>query len=439
MFRVLRISTAVLALGLLAACGQADLPAAVGTRPVQAAMPAARPTPPSASTSSPAPSGLGTLAYIQQGDLWVRDLPAGEPRRLTRSGRASAPRWSPSGDWLAYCADDQLYVLRADAADQHALGLCEQVAWAPGADRLLHGGETGLRITTPGSWREQRVPGDAGVWSPDGATLTVSSERAAAVTEGPPRRSTELWRVKADGSGAARIENAAGGDSGVILAGWAGPQLLFWDSALLSASLLADGAPLRAAEPDGFVRELVPSMLAYRDFLAASPDGSALAVTAGDGRATWAGKQIVTIDMDSGERRPLTGEDTAALSPAWSPDGALLAYAAAPAVSADSDERAVGAALARRRIWTSAPDGSGARRLTDDPHYRDERPLWSGDGASLLFARIDQQDRASLWLVRADGGGLTLVADGLTFDQGGSPWAGSYGYIDWSAAFDWHR
>ena len=439
MFRVLRISAAVLALGLLAACGRADIPTAIGTRPVQAAMPAVRPTPPSNGTSSPAPAALGTLAYIQQGDLWVRDLPAGTPRRLTSSGHASAPRWSPSGDWLAYCAGGQLSVLRADATDRRTLGACESVAWAPGADRLLHGGETGLRITTPGSWQQRLLPGDEGIWNPDGVTLTVSSERALASADGPPRRGVELWRVKADGSGATRIENAAGGDSGLLLADWAGPQLLFWDSELLSASLLADGAPLRAAEPDGFVRELVPSMLTYRDFLAASPDGSALAVTAGGGRATWAAKQIVTIDMDSGEQRPVTGEDTAALSPAWSPDGALLAYAAAPAASADSGDQAVRAALAGRRIWTSAPDGGSVRRLTNDPRYRDERPLWSGDGSSILFARIDQQDRASLWLVRADGGALTQVADGLTLDQDGSPWIGSYGYIDWGAAFDWRR
>lgn len=437
MFRVLRISAAVLALGLLAACGRADMPMTTGARPVEAAAPAARPTPPSASTAVPAPSSLGRLAYIQQGDLWVRKLPDGVARRLTSSGHTSAPRWSPSGVWLAYCADDQLHVLRADTAEERAVGLCDNVAWAPNTDRLLHASAAGLRITTPDTWREQPLPGDTGIWNPDGATLTVSSQRVQASADGPPLRGVELWSVQADGSGAARLA-APAGDSSPLLAGWAGPQLLFWDSPLLSASLLADGAPLRAGVPGHPARSL-PTALTYHDFLAASPDGRTLAVVAGEGRATWAAKQIVTVDLASGDQRAITSAESAALSPAWSPDGKRLAYVAARAVAADSDEQTAQAALAQRRIWIAAPDGGRARRLTNDPRYRDERPLWSSDGGSILFARLDQQGRASLWRIDADGSDLTQVADDLTLGQDTPSGPGSYGYIDWDATFDWQH
>lgn len=430
MFRVLRISAAVLALGLLAACGRADTPMTTGARPAEAA-PAARPTPP-LSTAVPAPLGQGRLAYIQQGDLWTRDLPDGAPRRLTSSGHASAPRWSPSGEWLAYCADDRLHVLRADAAEQRAVGLCDTVAWAPGADRLLHAGAQGLSITTPGTWREQPLPGDTGIWNPDGATLTVSSLRIQTSADGPPQREVELWSVQADGSGALRLAAPAVGAS-PLLAGWAGARLLFWDSPLLSASLLADGAPLRTGA------HALPTTLVYRDFLAASPDGRTLALAAGAGRATWAAKQIVTVDLASGDQRAVTDPESAAVSPAWSPDGRRLAFAAARAAAPDSDQQTAGAALAQRRIWTAAPDGGRARRLTNDPRYRDERPLWSADGASILFARLDQQGRASLWLIGADGSGLALVAEGLSLGQDSPSGPGSYGYIDWGAAFDWQR
>lgn len=30
-----------------------------------------------------------------------------------------------------------------------------------------------------------------------------------------------------------------------------------------------------------------------------------------------------------------------------------------------------------------------------------ERPLWSADGSTILFARFDENDRASLWMVSA--------------------------------------
>jgi Tol biopolymer transport system component len=44
---------------------------------------------------------LGMLAYVEEGDLWVKLLPGGRAQRLTTSGHTTAPGWSPSGRWLA--------------------------------------------------------------------------------------------------------------------------------------------------------------------------------------------------------------------------------------------------------------------------------------------------------------------------------------------------
>jgi Tol biopolymer transport system component len=49
------------------------------------------------STATPVPANLGKLAYLQEGDIWVKDLPDGHARQLTTGGHSREPRWSPSG------------------------------------------------------------------------------------------------------------------------------------------------------------------------------------------------------------------------------------------------------------------------------------------------------------------------------------------------------
>ena len=42
-------------------------------------------------------------------------------------------------------------------------------------------------------------------------------------------------------------------------------------------------------------------------------------------------------------------------------------------------------------------DGTEAHRLTTDARYRDESPHWTSDGRYILFLRMDNQNRTSLW------------------------------------------
>ena len=41
----------------------------------------------SATSGTDSPPGLGRLAYVQDGDIWVKSLPDGEPERLTEDGQ----------------------------------------------------------------------------------------------------------------------------------------------------------------------------------------------------------------------------------------------------------------------------------------------------------------------------------------------------------------
>ncbi len=436
--RMLRNGLLILALALLSACGDSGTAAPGG----QARAPEPEATAPAQSTAPPAPGGLGTLAYIHQGDLWVRDLPAGAPRRLTSHGRASRPRWSPSGEWISFCGDSTLYIARADGADARIAGPCAEAAWSPVADRLLHHDGRGMRITAPGPWRSRSVGGDSAVWSGDGDALAVSSVRMLPhqTDGGLPLRSAELRRSPSDGGAARLLASGAAADEDILPAGWAGSTILFWANPLFSASLLADGAPLRAAPTDqGAPRELLPSMLAHPDFLDTAPDGARIAATSGGGRASWSDKQIVAVDLASGAQVALSDPRLAAVTPVWAPDGQRVAYAAAPAAPADSSDTQAQRALAQRHIWSARADGTERRRLTDDPAYRDERPRWSADGLSILFARLDQYGQASVWLMQADGSGLALVANNLTIDQDNPGQPDYFGYIPWDNAFAWHQ
>jgi Tol biopolymer transport system component len=273
-------------------------------------------------------------------------------------------------------------------------------------------------------------------WSPRGQWLAYVREEVMKEREPPDNRYASLWRISANGSDASELFNTASTAGGLMVAGWSpdSQYILFWPVPLFSSSLLADGTSLMAIPATGGKpAKLVESMLAYADFLAWSPDGKLLAVTAGGGRETWSHKRIASVEPTSGTLTYLTDEKTAAFSSAWSPDGHHLAYVAAPDIGFVGGGEEAKAGAAKRRIWVMKRDGSEKRQLTHVAAYRDERPLWSADSSHILFMRLDQHDQASLWLMRRDGSELNQVVDELT----PMPWFGYYGHIDWGGNFLW--
>src|SRR5579884_2600067 len=91
-------------------------------------------------TPTPRPT-LEKLAYLVGGDVWIKELPVGAARRLTRDGHNAQPRWSPSGAWLAYRSDQTLWLVRASDSDAKPISQMAPSAdldfvWSP----LLDGG-----------------------------------------------------------------------------------------------------------------------------------------------------------------------------------------------------------------------------------------------------------------------------------------------------------
>ena len=154
----------------------------------------------------------------------------------------------------------------------------------------------------------------------------------------------------------------------------------------------------------------------------------------GEGRETWQSKRIVSLPGANGAPLELTAPGLAAFSPDLSPDGSAVAYVSMPDQGASINSRD---ALMQRHIWVRDAAGhSPARQLTSDQQYRDERPLWSTDGAQVLFARLSAQGAASLWLVPVGTGIPVQVADEMTPSP--DPYSDN-AYVDWSQWFDWWR
>ncbi|MBC7250871.1 MAG: PD40 domain-containing protein [Anaerolineae bacterium] len=411
--------------------------------------------------STPAlPSKLGKVAYVQGGDIWVKALPDGKPQRLTTDGRNNTPRWSPSGEWIAFRKGDygQVWVMRADGSDARSLETPPDAAfaWSPVTDRLAYadidrllvihpdGSETLTPVSgpqvnppTPPPPEAQRIGRIA--WSPDGHWIAYEWQRQQ--PDQPPIYQG-LWKVSANGEQLTELYISGIPVKGeAILAGWSpdGQYILFWQGDILSASMLADGVPLYSLPASGGEPiQLVDAVLVHDDFLASAPQSQRLAVTAGGYRATWTNKRLAAVEASGGTLTWLTDESVAAFSPTWSPDGKRLAYVSMPDRGdlVGGDTARLG--MMERHIWLMNADGSGQRQLTNDPGYRDERPLWSADGNHLLIARMAAEGAASLWLMPAEGGDPYQVVEELTPLPGpASGWFGYYGYVDWDQLFAW--
>lgn len=426
---------------------------------------------PKASPDLPRPPAVaqaptaGRLAFVREGDIYLKDLPDGQELRLTQDGQNSEPKWSPSGEWLAYRKGEVVQVLRIPPIESRwpFEMKASAYAWAPDRDALAFVSDGALYVFEAGQAAsrqlvapQERGPGNgvsSCAWSPDGQWLAYANGRVLRAAQGgePAQRYEFLGAIRPDGTEGHMLLDAGNPSTGsFVVAGWSpdSRQVLFWSNPSFSASIQADGLSLNAVPVTALttdtvkqrvtLNKLVGMMLTHQDFLAVTPQYNSLAVTAGSGRESWTKKGIAVIDLNSGQSRQLTDASVAALSPSWSPDGQRIVYVSGPDVGPVGGGDPAKQAVNQRHIWTMNRDGSDKRQLSVEEQYRDERPLWSSNGAYILWGRWEG-DVQQLWLMRQDGGDERKVADNLGAGKTPSPdiWFGFYGYVDWGRLYDW--
>lgn len=142
-----------------------------------------------------------------------------------------------------------------------------------------------------------------------------------------------------------------------------------------------------------------------------SPDGSLIAF-ASSGAAVREDQDAIEICVmaaDGSRERPLTDDRVLDGMPAWSPDGRRIAFAHAPG---RGTEQAAGVIVVM--------DAAGGNPVEVTRHERDQRPVydldpaWSPDGRLIAFTRVSfaaGQPRPAIYVVEPDGTGERLLLD----------------------------
>ena len=436
-------------------------------------------------------SALGKVAYVRDGDVWVKDLPDGDAHRVTARDFGDeayvAPKWSPSGAWLLAYSNAQAVVMRADGTSRRVYdGRFTMPVWSPVADRLAFahmsdGSGTPDEILVEDAEGSDRIvaasatapPGEHAAisdvnWSPDGLRIAYA-EHHWRDTGASIEHTYEAIRIAAaDGSATPEdryVERAPPEDRLGIFA-YDGRSVAFYRLPPFTADG-ADGVLLELVTTPGttptFYFESSPEALLTPGPLPAPGDAKPVAlfdpslrspvvrgvtaITEGAGREGWAQKRVALLVWASGVIADLSDAAVAAIGPALSFDKQQIAYSAMPDTPALSGGDDAKRALAQRKIWVmrraSADDAlyRDRQQLTSDRAYRDEYPQFSADGREILFARLDREDHWSLWLMPSGGGTPTQIVDDIELPSkgGDEAWFGYYGVIAWHNVFDWWR
>ncbi len=399
-------------------------------------------------------AGHGELAFVSRGRLWVADGATRTLRRVATPGMTpSGPVFSRDGGWLAFLATRvspaagtasyAVWLAAGDGSGAHQVqgpggvaGFPPAISWSPAADVLAVSDENTVRLISPSGKARTlaRTPGIASAaWSPDGGSLAVASTRWPSATTlasypvagGKPTVWLRLNARHGVLNGMRQIV--------IDLAGW-------WPDQGIGFWVFGDGmehnndqTPLNLITAPG----TRPRLLGYTlsdttttDAVAASRTGWLALVNNSAqafGRLIWQGKHVrVCAPAASCTTVPFP-PGTVTIDPAWSPDGATLAFVQAPASARPGFPQPI---VARwydaHQLWLYRPATRSLRRL-DAPGASD--PAWSADGRSLLYTGRD-----GIWLLPRLSGRPARITTPL-FQPGN--WPAYYGQVGWMGQFAW--
>ena len=203
----------------------------------------------------------------------------------------------------------------------------------------------------------------------------------------------DLWTMRSDGSGLARLTNDKVPD-----------ELAEWSPNRKQIAWTRGGEESPAGEiwvmnADGTGRKQVTSNTFSDNAVAWSPDGRQLAYRSTRDGNSGPNPDIYVINVDGTNERRLTSDTATDFVPDWSPDGTRITFT--------RNRSGVSA------IYTmSATDGSDVRQLTDNS-LGAGLSVYSPDGSRIAFADgfCDTCGEKDVWVMNADGSGLRQVTN----------------------------
>ncbi|HEY2179588.1 MAG TPA: S9 family peptidase [Caulobacteraceae bacterium] len=313
--------------------------------------------------------GFDAMSDRARRAIWLIDVQSGAQRPLG-AGTASAPRYSPGGDRLAY--------LSADETGHPQL-------WV----RWLTSGASAKLADLPSA------PGSI-AWSPDGHQIAFAMlVEAPDITLGAPLSKPEGAKWAEPLKIISRLHYREDGE-GYLKPGY---RQLF--------VIAADG---------GAPRQLTFGAYDVSGPISWTPDGRTLIFASGREKGAELdplAARIWALNVAGGSLTPLTGQHGPSGDPVVSPDGRLIAWAG-------FTDR--GRGYENAQLWVMDRDGANLRSLTAGLDRSVARPQWASDGRSIFFA---YGDRGVTKIGRVDlAGRMQTVAAGLGGSEPDRPYNG---------------
>jgi dipeptidyl aminopeptidase/acylaminoacyl peptidase len=303
---------------------------------------------------------------------WIMKLDTLQSVRLER---ASTPRWSPDGQWIAYIAGGGVTIAKPDGS--------------------------GSALVAPIGGTNHPLPssGDRLTWSPDSKSIAFIS-----ATPGP--------------------EADANGDPMMIT------RYLYKPTASEGMTHFNDNRRLHIFIVDvatKSVRQLTTGNY-YEHSIDWSPDGREILFVSNHETDSdrFFNYDVFAANPATGAVRRITDTKSAEYRPVWSPDGKTIAFQGTRRTLTSSETT-----MEDTHIWVMNADGSNRRELDTGIDNRQGAPKWSPDGQSLYFTvqergtahlyrapvsggqpqKIDLNGAVGSWSVAKDGFACTLTTD----------------------------
>lgn len=296
----------------------------------------------------------------------------------------AAPALSPDGRYVAYTVTTVV----EDKDRRHS------EIWLARTD----GSAKPFRLTNPTT--EAAAP----VWSPDGALLAFTSRR-----EGAP---DNVWFLRMQGPGGEAFQipgvKAAprfSPDGQTILFAWQGeePESLksqTWRSRVSPTAISRGADPKRF---DGRLYTSLPFKADERGYLAP--------------RETRRTSHLHTVPVAGGTPRQLTRGELSPADAVWSPDGRRIALVL------DSTDLLEISPDSKSELYVLQPSDSSLRRITTG-YLSSSSPAWSPDGASLAFqCTKGRGEQTDLCVVPAAGGAARNLTAAWDLAPGEPSWS----------------